>query len=322
MQYPIRVGAIATSVVLVCLGAVMTTVNGADAAIARTVGRCHTSQVAASLIPESPAAGQRFATLVLTNRSQRACGIFGYEGLQLLDRRLGPLPTHLIRRDLDARRNLVMRPGRSASALLHWTVVPSSDEPVTRPCEPTPALVRVTPPNEFRSLIIPWRLGPVCGHGRVDTRPLLLSIPPIPACRTNVLTAHVTGPLGAAGTFTFQLVFRNIGSVPCSMGGFPGVSFVDKVGKQIGAAVARQHSFGGTVIVPPGGELGASLATHSTDSAPSDCKPASASGLRVFPPDQTVSLIVPQRRGFPVCSNPAVTDMASISEVTSLANLT
>src|SRR5699024_1491084 len=47
--------------------------------------RCHTSELSASLTAGDPGAGQRYATLSLTNTSARTCTVFGYGGLQPLD---------------------------------------------------------------------------------------------------------------------------------------------------------------------------------------------------------------------------------------------
>jgi Protein of unknown function (DUF4232) len=61
--------------------------------------------------------------------------------------------------------------GAVASSLLHWTAIASGSEPQTGACEPTPAALLVTPPNERTTLRVRWTLGPVCAKGRIDQRP-------------------------------------------------------------------------------------------------------------------------------------------------------
>jgi hypothetical protein len=143
---------------------------GAPSASA-AVARCHTSQLAASLRAGSPGAGQRYALLSLRNRSRRTCRVFGYAGLQLLDANRRKLPTTLVRDRAKAPRRVVLAPGHRTRALLHWTIVPGPGEPQTGACEPAPRWAQVTPPDERALLLIPWRLGPVCQHGRIDITP-------------------------------------------------------------------------------------------------------------------------------------------------------
>jgi hypothetical protein len=61
-----------------------------------------------------------------------------------------------------------LAPGASAAKNLHWTIVTSSGEPGTGPCEPTPATISVIPPDETQPFQATWNLGEVCGHGQID----------------------------------------------------------------------------------------------------------------------------------------------------------
>jgi len=143
----------------------------AMAALAVPAPRCHTGGVSASLAPGSPGAGQRYALLSLRNKGSRACRVFGYAGLQLLDSHHRALSTVVVRDHSRAPRSILLRPGARTRALLHWTVIPSPSEPQQGACEPAPRYVEVTPPDEVRHLVIRWGLGPVCGHGRIDLTP-------------------------------------------------------------------------------------------------------------------------------------------------------
>ena len=120
--------------------------------------RCHTSELSASLSSGEPGAGQRYATLSLTNTSARTCTVFGYGGLQPLDAAKKQLPITLTR-DTGRPVTLIrLAPGASVGRTVHWSAVP----PGAQPC-PTPAYASIIPPDETSPLVIGWSLGPVCG---------------------------------------------------------------------------------------------------------------------------------------------------------------
>ena len=130
--------------------------------------RCRAGDLSAALIARDSAAGNRYATLVLTNTSRRTCTVFGYGGLQLADASRHPIPT-IQRRDPMHPPSLIrLEPGIKASALLHWSAVPHAGESMTGPCEPTPALLLVIPPDERVQIAVRWQFGPVCGRGAID----------------------------------------------------------------------------------------------------------------------------------------------------------
>src|SRR4051794_16258260 len=80
--------------VLLGLGA-LTALAVPAAASAATPSECTTAQLAAQLKPGSPGAGQRYATVVLTNRSATTCTERGYGGLALLGAPGQGVPTDL-----------------------------------------------------------------------------------------------------------------------------------------------------------------------------------------------------------------------------------
>ncbi len=141
-------------------------------AVANSLNRCHTSQLSVSFRPGEPGAGQRYATLVLTNHS-KTCSVYGYVGIQLLNAQRLPLPTNVVRNRTQPPRQVVLSPGQSAFSALHWTVVNGPGEPSDRQCEPTPSYIEVTPPDEMDFLLTRWDGGYVCLHGRIDTGPLV-----------------------------------------------------------------------------------------------------------------------------------------------------
>ncbi|RAJ57511.1 uncharacterized protein DUF4232 [Streptomyces sp. Amel2xB2] len=133
---------------------------------------CTTKSLSVSLRPGQPAAGNRYAALVLTNSSSSACRTQGWPGLQLTSESGGKIPTDVVReRDVPSR-PLTLSPGGHASARLHWTVVPGKDDPSDGRC-PDPHTVRVIPPDQRASTSAAWKAGEVCGAGEIDVRPLL-----------------------------------------------------------------------------------------------------------------------------------------------------
>jgi hypothetical protein len=144
-----------------------------------SLNRCHTSQVSVSFRPGEPGAGQRYATLVLTNHS-KTCSVYGYVGMQLLNAQRLPLPTNVVRNRTQPPRRVVLSPGQSAFSTLHWTAVNGPGEPSNGQCEPTPSYIKVTPPNEMDFLLTRWDGGYVCLHGRIDTGPLVPSVTAAP----------------------------------------------------------------------------------------------------------------------------------------------
>jgi len=133
--------------------------------------------VSAAFVNSSAGAGQRYVTLVLTNNGTASCQVFGYPGLQLLASGGGTVPTNLTRIDLASRAHVIVPPGGQVSTLLHWGAVPGPGEPQSSQCEPTPAQVEITPPNETSFLTQPWTLGEVCAHGAIEIKPLVLGVP-------------------------------------------------------------------------------------------------------------------------------------------------
>lgn len=135
-------------------------------------GRCRTGDLGARISTAGPAAGQRYAFLTLTNTSGSACHVRGYVGMLLLTASDHPIPTNLERLSPPGPQTIVLRPGGSAHARLHWTVVPGPGEPAHGACAPTPALAWITPPDERAHLAVAWNQGVVCNSGHISTTPL------------------------------------------------------------------------------------------------------------------------------------------------------
>jgi hypothetical protein len=137
------------------------------AASASSTPECRTVDLGFTLKAGSPGAGQRFATVVLTNAGGHTCSVTGYGGLGLLGKPGQGVPTDLRRQPSPAPRTVVLAPGRSARSLLHWSVIPGPGEP-SAVCEPIAATAAITPPDETTAALRAWTLGQVCEHGLIS----------------------------------------------------------------------------------------------------------------------------------------------------------
>lgn len=131
--------------------------------------RCTAAMLTGTVEPKDADAGSRHATLVVRNKSQQLCTLWGYGRLDLLDVEKNSLPTNA-ERNLDPVPTLVrLRPGASAAKTLHWSVVAAQDEPADGQCQPAAASIKVIPPDEEASFEVEFAFGPVCDHGRLET---------------------------------------------------------------------------------------------------------------------------------------------------------
>jgi hypothetical protein len=109
----------------------------------------------------------------------------------------------------------------------------------------------------------------------------------------------------AAGSAYYRLRFTNLGST-CTLRGFPGVSAVDLAGRQVGKPASRDPAVGRRLVaLGRGASAKAVLRITNVHNFPRPaCRPASAAGLRVYPPSQTRSKLVPFP--FAACAGAAV----------------
>ncbi|MFF0309455.1 DUF4232 domain-containing protein [Streptosporangium sp. NPDC004379] len=128
-------------------------------------GRCRTGALSARVGRVDAGAGQRYAPLVLTNRSSGTCRVYGFPGLVMIDRGGDALRTRP-RRENVRPQGVTLRPGASAHFRMHWTEVPSGRETTC----PAAARLMVIPPDETAYLTIPFTAR-VCGDGRIDLTP-------------------------------------------------------------------------------------------------------------------------------------------------------
>ncbi len=148
------------------------TQSGGQAAAAASLPACHVADLSARIVPGSPGAGQRYGTLVLTNRSSHTCHTYGYVGMAFLDAHGHVLATDVVRTATTHPRRVTLAPGQRATSQLHWSDVPGVGDS-TGPCVRAPKRLEITPPDMYRHLVIAWSGGTACERGRIDTTPLV-----------------------------------------------------------------------------------------------------------------------------------------------------
>jgi Domain of unknown function (DUF4232) len=130
----------------------------------------------------------------------------------------------------------------------------------------------------------------------------------VPACakRTLVVWLDTNGD-ASAGHVYYELELTNLSGHAWVLRGYPGVSAVDLAGRRLGMPAARNaRTAVRPVLLAPGHSASAALQVADTGVfPPTTCHSTTAAGLRVYPPNQTASKVVPYP--FRACSRPAPT---------------
>jgi len=110
-------------------------------------------------------------------------------------------------------------------------------------------------------------------------------------CASAGLTAKVDTAQagGAAGSTYVPIDFTNTSGSPCTLFGYPGVSFVTgPTGGQLGEAASRNPAATATTVtLAPGGVAHATLqVAEAGNYSASACTPVTAHWLRIIPPNQ------------------------------------
>lgn len=129
-----------------------------------------------------------------------------------------------------------------------------------------------------------------------------------PACTTANLDVWLdTTANDTAGSAYYNLNLTNLSAGSCTLSGYPGVSAITQAGIQLGSAAARNdaHAVTQITLASARGTAGLQTATSrntatvilqitDVDNFPSaTCVPITAAGLRVYPPNQKSSAVVP-----------------------------
>jgi hypothetical protein len=122
-------------------------------------------------------------------------------------------------------------------------------------------------------------------------------------CKAASLTASLdSSGGGAAGSVYMKLILTNSGKEPCVLKGFPGVSLTSApTGDPIGAAATRDESQPVAEVVLAPGKAGFAQLRYTQAGNYPDCTRVPAAGFRVYPPEDTASLFIPQQQD--ACSN-------------------
>ena len=115
------------------------------------------------------------------------------------------------------------------------------------------------------------------------------------ACKTSDLVVWLGAPGNAAAGSTYvTLKFTNQSGHTCTLRGYPGVSALDLRGHRLGSPGSRDPSSTRVVRLASGATASATLRiVVAANFPPSTCHRTAAAGLRVYPPNQTASKVVP-----------------------------
>jgi len=119
-----------------------------------------------------------------------------------------------------------------------------------------------------------------------------------PACANGTLQVKLGESEGYAGGVDVPIDFTNTSGASCTLFGYPGVSLLSSTHAQIGLAAKR-----GTTVPPvkvitlaPGATATAQLQIADALNFPTaTCGPVQATDLRVYPPNQTVPVLLPEQ---------------------------
>jgi hypothetical protein len=161
----------------VLVGALVPLVMGLSPAggASAPLGRCHTRDLRVYLGRSGAAAGSLETEVVFRNRSSHSCFVYGYPGFGLENARRQVMPSHVTwgstfaQRD-PGRHRIILTPGRAAFANLAWSDVPVAGED-QRTCGGLSAWLQVTPPDEQRFRLVPFK-AMVCSYGHLTATAL------------------------------------------------------------------------------------------------------------------------------------------------------
>ena len=138
-----------------------------------------------------------------------------------------------------------------------------------------------------------------------------------PRCATSGLVIWLNNEQGGgtAGSIYYKLELTNLSGHMCTLLGYPGVSAVNLRGHQLGGGASHEASPKPRVVTLASGTPTLAIGTTATAvlrivdaGALPACRKVTAAGLRVFPPGQTTSKVVPFP--FQACSRAGQSNLA------------
>lgn len=115
------------------------------------------------------------------------------------------------------------------------------------------------------------------------------------ACLTRYLNGTISGGQGTAGSTYVNIVFKNLNNKPCTMYGYPGVSFgAGTPVQQVGQPADRNPQVSSKLVtLQPGGYAYAVLQIGDAGNYPAaTCQPTATTYLQVYPPNTSNLLYV------------------------------
>ncbi|MEU4669896.1 DUF4232 domain-containing protein [Amycolatopsis sp. NPDC023774] len=114
-------------------------------------------------------------------------------------------------------------------------------------------------------------------------------------CKAGDVTLSFGQGDAGAGSVYRPILIKNSSSKPCTIQGFPGVSYVaGDDGHQVGPAAFRVGTKGDAIKLQPGQSAAADVQfTQVANFDPAVCKPTPVKGLRVYLPQETASKFLP-----------------------------
>jgi Protein of unknown function (DUF4232) len=116
-----------------------------------------------------------------------------------------------------------------------------------------------------------------------------------PVCATSGLVIWLnTQSHPYAGGASLIMNFTNLSGHACTLHGYPGVSAASLRGRQLGSPAGWGNAKAPVVTLASGATATASLLiSDATFISPPLCQAVTAAGLRVYPPSQTASKVIP-----------------------------
>lgn len=114
-------------------------------------------------------------------------------------------------------------------------------------------------------------------------------------CSPRYLNGTIGASQGTAGSVYVNIVFKNLNNKPCTLDGYPGVSFgAGTPVTQVGQPADRNPAVSPKVVtLLPGGHAYAVLQINDAGNFPSGtCQPTATTYLQVYPPNTTNQLYI------------------------------
>ncbi|MCQ1948203.1 DUF4232 domain-containing protein [Arthrobacter sp. zg-Y1116] len=121
------------------------------------------------------------------------------------------------------------------------------------------------------------------------------AVGPVP-CTADMLAGAVENVPGGAGAdgISRVLVLTNISADgTCTVAGYPGVSYLDAAGQQVGAPAARSEGAAAVPVTLAPGQAAAAELRETVAQKYGNCQVQETASLLVYPPEDTASLTVP-----------------------------